>query len=150
MGQRTIPPMNTDVVDGGVLTPVVGAPQAHEGPSSHPGTYEPQRMADTRAPRTWYDKFAIRTKTVDGPIASWEIWQNPFLFRTITGMLHGFFFPACLIGLGLLLLLDNLGLLHVSIWTLISVWWPVLLIGLGIALFFTPNRIRSKKDQHKS
>ena len=26
----------------------------------------------------------------------------------------------------------------------------VLLIGLGIALFFTPNRIRSKKDQHKS
>ena len=103
------------------------------------GTNEPAEMGD-----------GIRTKTVDGPIASWELWQNPFLFRTITGMLHGFFFPACLIGLGLLLLLDNLGLLHVSIWTLISVWWPVLLIGLGIALFFTPNRIRSKKDQHKS
>ena len=99
------------------------------------------------------------SESEDGPIASrvnekkrrWPpLWQTPFLFRTITGMLHGFFFPACLIGLGLLLLLDNLGLLHVSIWTLISVWWPVLLIGLGIALFFTPNRIRSKKDQHKS
>ena len=62
-------------------------------------------------------------------------------------MRHGVFFPIVLILLGLGLLLDNLGILRVSVWDIVSVWWPVLLIGLGVALFLTPNRVGTKKEQ---
>jgi hypothetical protein len=42
--------------------------------------------------------------------------------------------PICLIGLGVILLLNNLGLLSYSIWTLLFQIWPVLLIAIGIDL----------------
>lgn len=45
--------------------------------------------------------------------------------------------PAVLIGLGVLLLLNNLGVLD-SMWLsqLVRTWWPVLLIGLGGLLLY--------------
>ena len=61
-------------------------------------------------------------------------------------MRHGFFFPTVLILLGLGLLLENLGVLRVPLWDIVSVWWPVLFIGLGVALFLTPNQVDKKKQ----
>lgn len=42
--------------------------------------------------------------------------------------------PICLIALGVLLLLNNMGLLAYSIWVLLLQIWPVLLIAVGIDL----------------
>ncbi|MGA2821079.1 MAG: DUF5668 domain-containing protein [Anaerolineales bacterium] len=42
--------------------------------------------------------------------------------------------PICLVGLGLILLLNNLGILSYSIWALLLEIWPVLLVAIGIDL----------------
>lgn len=42
--------------------------------------------------------------------------------------------PICLVGLGVILLLNNLGVLSYSIWTLLLEIWPVLLVAVGIDL----------------
>ncbi len=42
--------------------------------------------------------------------------------------------PLVLIGLGVVLLLNNLGMLDWSVWEMILRLWPVLLIGLGLEL----------------
>lgn len=39
---------------------------------------------------------------------------------------------------GLLFLAANLGLLHIDIVEIARTWWPVLLILLGVGMFFTP------------
>ena len=46
-----------------------------------------------------------------------------------------------LIVLGVFFLLTNLGLISISISLreLLRVWWPVALIAVGMALFFTPG-----------
>ncbi|MFT4193654.1 LiaI-LiaF-like domain-containing protein [Ottowia sp.] len=44
-----------------------------------------------------------------------------------------------LILVGAFFLLSNLGLLNVSLRELIATWWPLILIVLGVALFFTPG-----------
>jgi len=41
-----------------------------------------------------------------------------------------------LIAIGLVLLLDNLGLLNVSLTHLVRVWWPALLIAVGVSMMF--------------
>ena len=40
---------------------------------------------------------------------------------------------------GSFFLLSNLGLVNVSLAELFRVWWPAILIVVGLALFFTPN-----------
>ena len=35
--------------------------------------------------------------------------------------------------------LTNLGLISISLRELLRVWWPVALIAVGVALFFTPG-----------
>lgn len=35
--------------------------------------------------------------------------------------------------------LTNLGLISISLRELLRVWWPVALIAVGLALFFTPG-----------
>jgi hypothetical protein len=42
-----------------------------------------------------------------------------------------------LVLVGTYLLLGNLGLINVSLIEIFSIWWPALLIGLGLMLFFT-------------
>ena len=45
-----------------------------------------------------------------------------------------------LILVGAFFLLSNLGLMTVNLRELISTWWPLILIAVGISLFFTPGR----------
>lgn len=47
-----------------------------------------------------------------------------------------------LIVLGAFFLLTNLGLINVSLWQVLLVWWPVGLIVLGLALILTPGSKR--------
>ena len=42
-----------------------------------------------------------------------------------------------LVVLGVFFLLTNLGLISISLRELLRVWWPVALIAVGLALFFT-------------
>lgn len=72
-------------------------------------------------------------------------------------MRRGLFLPLCLVGMGIFLLLDNLGLIHFSVLETFAIWWPLLLIVVGVALYFTPNRIgvhqkgsTNDKDTHAS
>lgn len=41
-----------------------------------------------------------------------------------------------LIAVGLIFLLENLGLWHVSLGRLIATWWPAILIVLGVSMLF--------------
>ena len=45
-----------------------------------------------------------------------------------------------LIVIGSFFLLSNLGLLNISLRELFHTWWPLILIAVGISLFFTPGR----------
>ena len=45
-----------------------------------------------------------------------------------------------LVVLGVFFLLTNLGLISISLRDLLRVWWPVALIAVGLALFFTPGK----------
>ena len=37
-------------------------------------------------------------------------------------------------------LLTNLGLIDISLREIFRTWWPLILIAVGISLFFTPGR----------
>lgn len=60
-------------------------------------------------------------------------------------MLKGHFAALLLIVVGTVLLLDNLGLIAFSFAEIVRIGWPVLLIVLGIALFFTPGDSKKSK-----
>lgn len=44
----------------------------------------------------------------------------------------GFVGPLILVGVGILFLLNNLGIFQVNVWRLMSTLWPVILIGIGL------------------
>ena len=44
-----------------------------------------------------------------------------------------------LVSFGTFFLLTNLGVINVSLAELLKTWWPLILIGVGILLFLTPN-----------
>ncbi|MHB0878641.1 MAG: LiaI-LiaF-like domain-containing protein [Anaerolineae bacterium] len=46
----------------------------------------------------------------------------------------GFFFPLLLVGIGLVLLLNNLGITNWSGWDIVARGWPVLVIAMGLDL----------------
>ena len=41
---------------------------------------------------------------------------------------------------GSFMLLTNLGLIDISLRELLRTWWPLILIAVGVGLFFTPDR----------
>jgi hypothetical protein len=45
-----------------------------------------------------------------------------------------------LVSVGTFFLLTNLGLINVSLAELLKTWWPVILIAVGLSLFFTNDR----------
>ncbi len=49
-----------------------------------------------------------------------------------------------LVLVGTFFLLSNLGLIDISLAQLVKTWWPIILIAVGVSLFFTPDR--QKKD----
>lgn len=49
-----------------------------------------------------------------------------------------------LVLVGTFFLLSNLGLIDISLTQLIKTWWPIILIAVGVSLFFTPDK--QKKD----
>lgn len=49
-----------------------------------------------------------------------------------------------LIGSGTFFLLNNLGLVNISLAELFKTWWPAILIVLGVVMFAVPND--RKKD----
>ena len=55
------------------------------------------------------------------------------------------FGAIALIVVGSLALARNLGYLQISITDLILTWWPLILIGLGISFFFTPDSDKKKE-----
>jgi Domain of unknown function (DUF5668) len=44
-----------------------------------------------------------------------------------------------LVLVGTFFLLTNLGLINVSLMEVLKVWWPAILIVVGLGLFFTPD-----------
>jgi hypothetical protein len=55
------------------------------------------------------------------------------------GTMKGNFGASVLILVGIVALAVNLGALDINFVQLIRTWWPLLLIVLGIGMFFTPN-----------
>lgn len=53
--------------------------------------------------------------------------------------MKGNFAAVALLLIGSLALAVNLDLLEIDLVQLLRKWWPLALIGLGIALFFTPG-----------
>jgi hypothetical protein len=49
-----------------------------------------------------------------------------------------------LVLVGTFFLLTNLGIIHVSLIAVLKTWWPVILIIVGLGLFFTPDSRRKK------
>ena len=58
--------------------------------------------------------------------------------------MKGNFAAVVLVVVGSFMLLTNLGIIDVSVRELLHTWWPVVLIGVGIALFVTPELIKKK------
>lgn len=53
--------------------------------------------------------------------------------------MKGHFAAIALILVGTFFLLSNLGVITVSLGEILRVWWPAILIAVGLSLFFTPN-----------
>jgi hypothetical protein len=53
--------------------------------------------------------------------------------------MKGNFISLALIVIGALALAVNLDLLEIDLVKLLRTWWPLALIGIGIALFLTPG-----------
>ena len=45
-----------------------------------------------------------------------------------------------LVSVGTFFLLSNLGLINISLVQLLKTWWPLILIAVGVSLFFTNKK----------
>lgn len=58
--------------------------------------------------------------------------------------MKGNFAAILLVLVGAFMLLTNLGVIDVSLLALLKIWWPLILIVVGVMLFFTPSSGRRK------
>jgi hypothetical protein len=61
--------------------------------------------------------------------------------------MKGNFAAIVLVVVGVLALAANLGLFQVDLLGLVKTWWPLGLIVLGVALYFTPDADGKKRDK---
>jgi hypothetical protein len=61
--------------------------------------------------------------------------------------MKGNFGAIVLIVIGIVALAVNLGALDINLVQLVRTWWPLILIALGIGMFFTPNDSSGKKPR---
>lgn len=54
--------------------------------------------------------------------------------------MKGHFAAIVLIAVGAFFLLNNLGLINLSLAQLFHTWWPLILIAVGLSLLLTPGR----------
>ncbi len=59
--------------------------------------------------------------------------------------MRGNFGAIALIFLGTFFLLSNLNLINISLIEVFRIWWPAILIAVGVSMFFA-NRERKDKD----
>jgi uncharacterized membrane protein len=80
-----------------------------------------------------------------GPCAAdWHLAAGALSWPLKEVPMKGNFAAVVLVVVGSFMLLTNLGIIDVSLRELLHTWWPVVLIGVGIALFVTPERIKKK------
>lgn len=60
----------------------------------------------------------------------------------IGSFMRGNIAAIVLVLLGTFFLLNNLGVIDISLRALFKTWWPLILIAVGLTLFFTPERHR--------
>lgn len=60
--------------------------------------------------------------------------------------MKGNFAALALTVIGVVALAVNLELLEIDLVALLRKWWPLALIGLGIALYFTPDGTTKKQE----
>lgn len=56
--------------------------------------------------------------------------------------MKGNFAAIALVAVGIFFLLTNLGVIDISLRELLRTWWPLILIAVGVSLFFTPERTK--------
>lgn len=54
--------------------------------------------------------------------------------------MKGNFAAIVLVLLGSFFLLNNLGVIDISLLHLLKIWWPLILIAVGVMLFFSPEK----------
>ncbi len=54
--------------------------------------------------------------------------------------MKGNFAAIVLVCVGTFFLLTNLGMINVSLAELLKTWWPLILIAVGVSLFFTNKK----------
>ena len=61
--------------------------------------------------------------------------------------MKGNFAAIVLVVIGAIILLRNLGMLNFNFIELVGVWWPIVLIALGLGLFLMPRDSSNNKDK---
>jgi hypothetical protein len=56
--------------------------------------------------------------------------------------MKGNFAAITLVAIGTFFLLTNLGVIDISLRELLRTWWPLILIAVGVGMFFTPERTK--------
>jgi len=75
-------------------------------------------------------------------LVDWFTNGYPAIHSSRGKSMRGNIAAIVLVLLGVFFLLTNLGLISISLRELLRVWWPVALIAVGVALFFTPGKGR--------
>jgi hypothetical protein len=74
------------------------------------------------------------------PLA-WQSGDNAAHFKPLKrNTMKGNFAAIVLVCVGTFFLLTNLGYINVSLAALLRTWWPLILIVVGLSLFFTNKR----------